>query len=51
MDRYKWESQPPEMGITEASAAVDPESLQWYHYLAFTHMQDKATLESDLSGM
>ncbi len=31
--------------------AVDRGWPRWYHESAFTHVQDRATLESDLSGI
>ena len=31
--------------------AVDCGWPRWYHESAFTHVQDRATLESDLSGI
>ena len=34
----------------QLTQAVDPDQSQWYHESAFTHMQDRAMLESAPSG-
>ena len=44
INRRKWE-------FMMRRQAVDRGWPRWYHESAFTHVQDRATLESDLSGI
>ena len=44
INRRKWE-------FMMRRQAVDRGWPRWYHESAFTHVQERATLESDLSGI